>query len=78
MRGWDNRIASRARHASGAVWLFANNRPSQYIGPIRYCPSEMPPESNAWIDALTGDKAQFVEGCLLAFDSQPKVLVAAE
>ncbi|CAE7290773.1 SWA2 [Symbiodinium natans] len=57
-----------------AVWLFINNN-QNWTGesPVLYCPA--PWEEEAWYDAFTGLRAFLRNGCYMATDSKPKLLV---
>lgn len=57
------------------VWVFLNNKQNWSIGsPLLYC--EVPDYKNyAWVDAISGYTADFTNGCFVARDAAPKILV---
>ena len=58
----------------GEVWIFVNNN-QNWTGesPFLYCPA--PSEHEAWYDVFTETRAYLRNGCFMADDAEPKVLV---
>jgi len=63
-----------ADEGEAPVWLFVNNN-QNWTGasPFLYCPA--PNEDESWYDAFTGLRVFLRNGCYMAEDSKPKLLV---
>ncbi|CAE7947026.1 SWA2, partial [Symbiodinium sp. KB8] len=77
---WYNHLILKRWPTNGGkhpVWIFLNNNQNWTAdSPVLYCPA--PWEEESWYDAFTGLRAFLREGCYMAEDSRPKLLVRGE
>jgi glycosidase len=70
-------IFTRTSGDGSKVWVFLNNiQNSDAREPISYCPGPLPStEGKFWTDAISGLQANLSNGCFMAGDAFPKILV---
>ncbi|CAJ1379396.1 unnamed protein product [Effrenium voratum] len=72
---WDSLVFTRQPDDGGDdIWIFVNNNQNWTgVSPFLYCPA--PNEHESWYDALSGKRAFLRNGCYMAENGDPKVLV---